>query len=209
MKSPSGTGSNLIVLLLAAVPAIGLVYSLFRILSSGPYLAELDWVDATTVLMISLLVGRGVYVFRAEPPLKVVSVCLLNAFSFIYCFESIYKSLFFGWAHKPGELRDLLLQIAATLTILLGFHYGDFRLSRRSLAAGLLFAATMVMWISIGYPQLFMGRVYPPWLVVDVSRETIYLINRLAKGFLCLAYLFLYSDPRTLRNAPDGLPSAR
>jgi hypothetical protein len=93
-SSPSGASSNLIVLLLAVVPAIGFVYSLYRILSGEPLLPELNWVDATTVLMISLLVGRGIYVFKAEPPLKLVAVCLLNAFSFIYCFESISSFCF-------------------------------------------------------------------------------------------------------------------
>ena len=123
--------------------------------------------------------------------------------------KSIYKFLFFGWRYNPAELRELLLQIAATLTILLGFYYGDFRLGRRSLVFAFLFAATMVVWMSIDYPQLLMGRVRAPWLDIEVSKETIYMINRLAKGFLFLAYLFLYSDQRILRNAPDNLTVAR
>jgi hypothetical protein len=210
MKSPSGTSSNLIALLLAILPAGGFVYSLYRLLSSGPLLPELYWVDATTVLMISLLLGRGIYVFRAEPPLKIIAVSLLDAFSFIYCFESIYKFLFLGWRSNPAELRELLLQIAATGTILLGFYYGDFRLGPRSLVFASLFAATMALWMAIGYPQLFMGRVYTPLLAVEVSQETVYLINRAAKGFLFLAYLFLYADRQTPRNASvDSAPARR
>jgi hypothetical protein len=180
--------------LLLVIAAIGLLYSLGSILTGTRYAAPLNWVDMSTVLFISLLLGRGAYAFRAEPPLKAISLCLLNVFSFIYCFESVYKFLFFGWLHQPAELRDLLLQAAATLTILLGFHYRDFVLTRRSMVFAALYLATMGAWLSFGYPQLFMGRVYPAWLDIAVTPPAVYVINRVAKGFLFLAYFFLYTS---------------
>lgn len=184
-------------LLLLTVAAIGVAYSLWCILVGTRYSAMLGWVDVSTILFVSLLLGRGAYTLRAEPPLKIVSLCLLNAFSFIYCFESIYKFLFFGWLHKPAEFRELLLQMAAALTILLGFHYGDFVLNPRSATFAVLFAVTMGVWVSVGYPQLYMGKVHSPLLDVAVSEQGTYVINRLAKGLLFLAYFFLYDDRRS------------
>jgi hypothetical protein len=95
----------------------------------------------------------------------------------------------------------LLLQGAATLTPLLGFHYGDYKLNPRSLLFAFLFVATMAFWVAIGYPQLFMGRVHTAWLNLEVNRTTVYIINRLAKFFLFLAYFFLYSGRELARKS--------
>jgi len=181
-------------LCLLLVPTVGIIYSLYSMATGKLYVEELNWVDVTTVLFLSLLLFRGIYVFRKAPLLKILALCLLNTFSFIYCFESIYKFLFLGWLYSSAELRELLLQGVATLTPLLGFHYGDYKLNPRSLLFACLFAATMTLWVAIGYPQLFMGRVHPAWIDLEVSRTTVYVINRLAKFFLFLAYFFLFSE---------------
>ncbi len=180
---------------LLAVAAAGVGYSLWCVLAGTRYSAALGWVDVSTILFISLLIGRGAYVLRTEPPLKVFSLSLLNAFSFIYCFESIYKLLFFGWLYEPTELRELLLQVAATLTIALGFHYRDFVFNPRTATFASLFVVTMAIWVALGYPQLYMGNVHPALIDVAVGRNAVYAINRLAKGFLFLGYFFLYAHP--------------
>ena len=191
------TFTNPKVLWLLAPPTIGVIYSLYSILAGKLYLEELHWVDVTTVLFLSLLTYRGIYVVRKAPLLKIVALCLLNAFSFIYCFESIYKLLFLGWLYSSAELRELLLQGVAALTPLLAFYYGDFKLGRRSLLFALLFAAMMAFWVAIGYPQLFMGRVHSAWIDLEVSQTCVYVINRSAKFFLFLAYFFFYSMRET------------
>lgn len=118
------------------------------------------------------------------------------------CFESIYKFLLFGWLQNPAEFRELLLQAAATLTIALGFHYRDFVMNTRSATFLVLLAATMGVWVSLGFPQLYMAKVHPPLLDVAVSEQVTYVVNRLAKGFLFLTYFFLYahSPDRHTRN---------
>jgi hypothetical protein len=199
MKVPARTAQTILVTLLFVVAAAGCGYAV-RVLWQGETLApELGYADWLTVIFISLLVARGAYVFRAGPPLKTLALCVTNPFSFIFCFEAIYKYLFQGWLYKSIEMREMLLQFAATATILLGFHYGDFRLNRRSVIFGVLFGLTMAFWVAIGYPQLFMGKVFTPWLPIEVSRDTVYVINRMAKGFLFLAYFFLYyAGPRRI-----------
>lgn len=179
---------------LLVIPLAGIIYSLYLMLTGRLYVQELNWVDVTTVLFLSLLFLRGVYAFRRAPLTKILALCLLNMFSFIYCFESIYKFLFLGWLYSSAELRELLLQAVATLTPLLGFHYGDYKLNLRSLLFAFLFVLTMAFWVAIGYPQLFMGRVHTAWLNLEVNQTTVYIINRLAKFFLFLAYFFLYSE---------------
>ena len=197
MKIPAGTAQTVVVTLLFVVAAAGCVYAA-QVVWQGETLAPaLGYADWLTVIFISLLAARGAYVFRAGPPLKTLALCVTNPLSFIFCFEAIYKYLFMGWQYKSIELREMLLQFAAAATILLGFHYGDYRLNRRSVVFGLLFGLTMAFWMALGYPQLFMGKVFTPLLPLDVSRDTVYVINRLAKGFLFLAYFFLYySGPR-------------
>ena len=106
------TFTNPKALLLLIPPTIGVIYSFYSILAGKLYLEELNWVDVTTVLFLSLLTYRGIYAFRKAPPLKILALCLLNAFSFIYCFEGIYKLLFLGWLYSSAELRELL-QIAS------------------------------------------------------------------------------------------------
>lgn len=188
-------------LALLVLPLGGIIYSLYSMLTGRLYVQQLNWVDVTTVLFLSLLLLRGVYVFRKASLVKILALCLLNMFSFIYCFESIYKLLFIGWLYSSAELRELLLQGVATLTPLLGFHYGDYKLNPRSLLFAFLFVATMTFWVAIGYPQLFMGRVHPAWLNLEVSQTMVYVINRLAKFFLFLAYFFLYSGPELARSS--------
>ncbi len=188
-------------IVLSVIPLVGIIYSLYSILTGKLYVQELNSVDVTTVLFLSLLLFKGIYVLRKASLVKIFALCLLNMFSFIYCFESIYKFLFLGWLYSSAELRELLLQGAATLTPLLGFHYGDYKLNPRSLLFAFLFVATMAFWVAIGYPQLFMGRVHAAWLNLEVNRTTVYIINRSAKFFLFLAYFFLYSGRELARKS--------
>jgi hypothetical protein len=199
MKTSTRHRVHWLTFLLLVFPTSGVAYSLYSILAGSPYLEALNWVDATTVLFISLLAYKGIYVFRHAAPLKVAAICLLNAFSFIYCFEGVYKFLFLGWLYSSAELREMLLQGAAALTPLLGFYYGDFKPKRFSLIFAILFAATMAFWALVGYPQLFMGKVYAARIPIDISHQTVYVVNRAAKAFLFLAYFFLYSNESSRR----------
>ena len=167
-------------------------WAVVTLLMGSRYIVALNSVDATTPLMISILLLRGVYAQRAEPDLRIVSVSLIGALSFIYAFEAIYKFLFMGWVHHSPELRELLLQIATALTVLLPFQIRALRLSRASIVLLVLFAGTMLFWWLIGYPQLDTPPRMVQYIVLPVSKQTVYLINRGAKFFLFAAYFFFY-----------------
>ena len=190
---------------MCASAVAGTIYALLNIISGNRYIEKLNWVDATTVLMISVLLFRGLAVLESAPDLTRFAVPLVNALSFIYAFESIYKFLFFGWAINPAELRELLLQIAITLSILLGFYHGDFEFTRASKLWGIAFLLTMVLWVAIGFPQLFDLEMsgYPRLITLNLPQDAVWAINRLAKVFLFFCYLYLYAKPNNIK--PPGL----
>ncbi len=186
------------------IATIGSLYSIYSILTNNWYIETFNWVDTTTIFMVSVLLLRGIFILKENADLKIFSLSLINALSFIFCFEAIYKFLFFGWVIYPAELRELLLQIATALTVLVGFAYTDFRLTTLNKSFLSLFVVTMVIWVSLGYPQLFEVGIeefyifgykieeYPQLIPIDVSQNMVYLINRLAKVFLFLGYFYLF-----------------
>jgi len=187
----------------AFVCAVALgVWSIVTVFSGSRYIGALNFVDATTPLMISVLLLRGIYALRAAPDLKIFSITLICALSFVYTFEAVYKFFFFGWVPKPPELRELLLQIATGLTVLVAFQSRDLRLSGLSKLFLALYALTMLFWWSIGYPQLDSPPHMVQYITLHVSTETVYVINRFAKLFLFVAFFFFYEPGR--RQMPPG-----
>ena len=188
-RYPLTTGS-----LVCAVALGG--WSIVTLFSGSRYIGALNSVDATTPLMISVLLLRGIYALRAEPDLKIFSISLIGALSFIYTFEAIYKFFFFGWVPKSAELRELLLQIATALTVLVAFQSRALRLSGLSKLFLGLYAVTMLFWWLIGYPQLDSPPHMVQYITLHVSTETVYIINRAAKLFLFVAFFFFYQAER-------------
>lgn len=174
------------------------VYALFRLVTGSLYLAQLNFIDTTTILMIAALLLRGVICLRKDPDGQAVSIALIGALSFVFAFEAVYKLSFYAYPRRmaPAELRDFLIQIGIALTASAGFAFGKFRFSKASLGFTAIFALGWVIWLALGFPQLPTGRPYysalipvpPAWLLT-------YLLNRLVKLALCLAYYCLYAPP--------------
>lgn len=192
---------------LVVLGIVGMIYTFYLLLSNTLYASTFNDVDITTVLMISILLLKGTYTYKSYDDIKSFSLTLINALSFIFLFEALYKFLFFGWIVDSAELRELLLQVASALTILIGFSYKDYHLSKYSKILGIFFIVVMLFWVLIGYPQLFdMPKEkihifgidlygYPQVIPWDASKSAVYVINRLAKILLFGSYFFLFKEP--------------
>jgi hypothetical protein len=173
-------------ILLAAAAGLGYCVELI-FFQHQKYAPCFNWVDATTIGLIALLLMRAVVCLRRKSDLTAAALAIVLALSFIYTFEAVYKALFWSWIQKPAELHDLLLQSATALTILTGFAYGDFFLTKKSIAFLGLWVLAMGIWYHMGYPQLFDPRQTP--------LATIYAVNRAAKFALFGAFLFFCKGP--------------
>lgn len=189
----------------AFATAVGLAtWSMLTIFSGSRYIGALAGTDATTPLMTAALLFRGIYSLRAAPDLKIFAVSLIVALSFLYTFEAIYKFLFFGWRWAPGELRELLLQVATSLTVLVAFQSRDLRLGGASKLFAGLFAATMIFWLLIGYPQGDTGYHSAQYIPINPSNEALYAIGRFAKFSLFLAFFSFYPAKSATRIAQSA-----
>jgi len=180
----------------AAVLAVTLILiALYQLFSGSVYLDLLNWVDWTTLIMLAVLLLRGIHRLRLDTDLQAVSIALIGALSFVFMYEAIYKLSFytFLWRMPPGELRELVIQVATALTALVGFAFGKFSLSRSSQIFLGLFIALWIFWLLIGFPQLESGtNFYPAILNLALTHEMIYVLIRATKASLCLVYFFLY-----------------
>lgn len=188
----------------ASLGSLGFLFSFYFLIVNGLYVDALDNVDVTTVLMISLLLLKGVYVYKDRSDLKAFSLALINALSFIFLFEAVYKFFFFSWVVDSPELRELLLQIASALTVLAGFAFEEFSLNRRAMLFLIIYSFLMLIWVLVGYPQLFemptdtvevLGMEingYPQIIQINLSKTEVYILNRAAKIMLFLGYFFIY-----------------
>jgi hypothetical protein len=164
----------------------------------NPYLAALDYVDLTTLILVGLILLAGVWVLRFDADLQAVSMGLLGAVSFLYSYEAIFKLSFytFPWRMPSAELREFTLQIAVALCGLVGFAFGRFRLTRWSWLWLLIFAIGMSIWYAIGFPQLVNNqRVFTPLIEVSLDWKWLYWLNRSTKIALAFFYLSLFYKP--------------
>lgn len=182
--------------LLSAAAAAGLIlYTVVHLARRGVYVEGLNFVDATTLLMVAVLVLRSLYKFRRASDLQAVSLALIASLSFIFGFEAIYKwsFYFFPWKMPPAELREWIIQIAIGLVAISGFAQGKFQLTRASLLAAAAFLFLWFLWLALGFPQLWDGQPhYRPLLPITLEWNMIYLLNRAVKLAFLLIYFFLY-----------------
>jgi hypothetical protein len=97
-------------------------------------------------------------------------------------------------------VRELLIQLALSLLVLVGFANGAFTLTKMSKIFFVLFLVLSAFWVAIGFPQIFdLRESYPPLIDATLSYSQVYLINRGTKFLLFLTFFFLPRSTRTLR----------
>jgi hypothetical protein len=173
-----------------------IVVPLYERILGNVFLEPLNFIDATTLMMVGLLLLRGVVKLRSSTDLQAVAIALIGALSFVFTFEAIFKLAFFTfpWRMPPPELREFVIQVGIALTALAGFAFGKFRLSAPSWICVGLFALGWIVWLLIGFPQLNTGEVFfTPVLNIHFSWDMIYALNRATKFALCLVFYFFYS----------------
>lgn len=182
---------------LTAASAVALIIiPLYQRLKGNVFLETLNWVDATTISMVGVLLLGGVISRRYDSDLQAVSIALIGALSFVYTFEALFKLSFFAfpWRMPPAELRDFVIQVGTALTGLAGFAFGKFRLSRVSWALVGILALGWIGWLLVGFPQVTTGKdFYTPVVYVQWTPDTIYALNRMMKTLMFLIFLSFYN----------------
>ncbi len=166
-----------------------------QIINGNAYYQPLNNIDGTTLIMIGILLLRGISAGWHDTDLQAVSIALIGALSFVFTFEAIYKWSFYllPWKIPPEELRELVIQLGISATVLAGFAFGRFKWNHFSLAATLVFAAGWIFWLLIGYPQIFSDRtMFPAVLNITLSHDWIYALNRFEKFVLFLLFFSFY-----------------
>ena len=105
---------------------------------------------------MGILLLRGVARLRFNRDLQAVSLALVGALSFLFAYEALFKLCFYLAPRSlpPAELREFILQAAVALTGMVGFAFGKYRLSHRSLVFLAAYLLGMALWLAIGFPQL-------------------------------------------------------
>lgn len=171
-------------------------YALYDRWQGNIFVARLNYLDGTTLIMVALLLLRAVTRLTDESDLQTVSIGLISAISFVFAYEMIYKwsFFFFPWRMPPDELREFIIQISVSLVVLAGFAQGIFRITLGSKIALVIFALGWIFWLAVGFPQLLDGlNIYVPLIEIPFSWGMIYTFNRLTKVALFLFYILLYS----------------
>jgi hypothetical protein len=117
-------------LLTTALAIIIILYEVIQISSGNLYQEQLNDIDGTTLIMLGIIMLWGVSRLRNQTDLHAVSFTLVNALSFIFTYEAIYKWSFylapFVMPMPPPELRAFAIQVGTALTVLTGFAVRDF-----------------------------------------------------------------------------------
>jgi len=179
---------------LAALCLLGLF--IFNLGSGNLYVARLDYVDATTIIMVAILILRAVIKLQSASDLTTISIAIVSSLSFIYSYEAIYKwSFYYFPSRMPApELREFLLQVGVGLVILTGFSQQVFRLRRINIIYFGLFLFAWLFWLAVGFPQLWDGmNVHNAIFEIPMNRDMIYLLNRVTKIIWFLNYYYQYA----------------
>lgn len=184
--------------LMAAVLAVFIIiYELIQISSGHLYLETLNFIDGTTLIELSLIILWGAYTLREHTDLQAMSFTLVNALSFIFIYEAVYKWSFylapFRMHMPPDEFREFVIQAGTALTVLTGFADGRFTLKKWTWIWFGLFATLWVFWLLIGFPQITTSEVvFGPAIPIKFTYWMIYALNRLTKAVMFFAYLTFF-----------------
>ena len=171
--------------------------ALFNLLTGNIYIARLNYVDATTLIMVAILIFRALTKLHSASDLDTISITLVSTISFLFSYEAIYKWSFYPlpWKMPPPELREFLLQVVVGLTIMSGFAQNFFRLKRANFMILGLFIAVWLFWLAVGFPQLWDGtKVHRAIIDLSLSGNTIYALNRGTKIIWFMFYFCLYGS---------------
>jgi hypothetical protein len=186
--------------LFATILALSILsLAVFELINGNIYVARLNFIDATTLVMVAFLLLRAVTVLHSASDLETISIALVSSLAFLFSFEAIYKWSFYllPWKMPAEELREFTLQVGVGLTILTGFAYQVFKLRRGNLIILGVFILTWLFWLAVGFPQLWDGvNIYNPLLDLRLSGNMIYALNRLTKFVWFLFFYFLYVRER-------------
>jgi hypothetical protein len=182
--------------LTAAVLALLLiVYEVVQIASGELYLKALNNIDGTTLIELGILTLFGVFTLRDQTDLQAVSFTLVAGLSFIFIYEAIYKWSFylapFRMRMPPQELREFLIYVGITATILTGFANGFFTLKKWTFIWLGVFVVLWIFWLLVGFPQITGGSFTPQVIHINFTHDMTYVLNRSTKTVMCFAYLTL------------------
>ena len=178
---------------LSACVMLGL--TLFELGRGNLYLARLNYVDITTMAMVSLLIIRAVMKLQSSSDLETISIVLVSTLSFLFSYEAIYKwsFYFFPWKMPAQELRELLLQTLVGLTLLTGFAQHLFKMKRTNQFILGIFIVTWISWLLIGFPQIWDGEnIHYAVIDLSISKSMIYALNRATKILWFMFHYCLY-----------------
>src|SRR5215207_7281420 len=116
-------------LLTAVLALFIIIYEVIQISSGSLYQEQVNDIDGTTLIMLGILMLWGIFTLGDRTDLHAVSFTLVNALSFIFIYEAIYKWSFylapFIMPMPPPELRAFAIQVGTALTVLTGFAVGN------------------------------------------------------------------------------------
>jgi hypothetical protein len=179
-------------------------YALAQVLQDQLYVPELDYPDATTLIMICGLIVSGLIALRRCSDMQAVAIAWVVAVSCLIAYEAVYKWSFyllpFGRDMPPPELRAFILQLSVAATVLTGFADKHLRVTIRSCLWLTVFCALWTLWLLIGFPQLDGRVVHPQTLRWHADRQLVYLINRSSKLALFITYYTFLPPIRGVRH---------
>jgi hypothetical protein len=183
--------------LFAALTAVLLIiYEIWQISSGQLYTRALGSIDGTTVIELGILALVGIFRLWNKTDLQATAFTLVNALSFIFSYEAIYKWSFYMAPFRldmPSiEFRQMVIQIGISLSILTGFAVGFFTLRKSTFLWIGIFMALWIFWLAVGYPQITGNVIWPRIIPVEFTYGMTYLLNRTTKFVLWLAYLSLF-----------------
>lgn len=183
-----------------ALAIIIILYEVIQISSGNLYQEQLNDIDGTTLIMLGILMLWGVFILRDRTDLHAISFMLVNALSFIFAYEAIYKWSFylapFVQPMPPPELRAFAIQAGTALTVLTGFAVRDFTIKKWTLIWLGLFVMLWIFWLLVGFPQITGESFFPKVIPIDFTPEMTYILNRATKLVMFFAYLTLFSNRR-------------
>jgi hypothetical protein len=183
-------------LLTVALAILIILYEVIQISSGNLYQEPLNDIDGTTLIMLGIIMLWGVSALRNQTDLHAVSFTLVNALSFIFAYEAIYKWSFylapFVMPMPPPELRAFAIQASTALTVLTGFAVRDFTLKKWTLIWLGVFVILWVFWLLVGFPQITGESFFPTVIPINFTREMTYILNRTTKLVMFFAYLTLF-----------------
>ncbi|MGZ9222374.1 MAG: hypothetical protein ACXW4Q_09715, partial [Anaerolineales bacterium] len=149
----------------AALATLIILNEVIQISKGNFYQEQLNDIDGTTLIMLGILMLWGIFALTDRTDLHAVSFTLVNALSFIFAYEAIYKWSFylapFLMPMPPPELRAFAIQVGTALSVLTGFAFRDFTIKKWTLTWLGIFVSLWALWLLVGFPQITGESFFP------------------------------------------------